>query len=301
MLLNRIVVQGTRQDGSPSEQYDVWFEFKCDYCNEVYRKRPRECTSARNSKSGLTYCANVCKHEALKKGGGLQNTVSQTCVERYGVPVASQAKSAKDKMTTTNLERYGVESVMQMDEMKAKRRRTHRERYGVDETFQSGDLRKKREKTWQQKYGVPYRPLPGNAVELSKKAMEIQPIKWSSKAEARFGELLRVQFGEVKHQKCVNGWPIDFYIASIDTYVQFDGVYWHGLDRPIEAIRASKLVRDQAIAKKWDTDRKQDAWFAANGKRLVRVTDLAFRACSNAAILLKNDLSTCPTSMPSFT
>lgn len=277
MLLNRIVVQRTRIDGSPSEQHDVWFDFKCDHCETVYRKRPRDCTSARRSKSGLTYCNNNCKKYALKKGGKLQNAVSLTCVERYGVPVASQAQSAKDAMVVTNREKYGVDSVMQVNEMKERRRRTHRERYGVDETFQSSDLRKKREKTWQQKYGVPYRPLPENAVELAKAAMETQPLKWSSKAEARFGELLREHFGEVKHQKWVNGWSIDFYIPSIDTYVQFDGVYWHGLDRPIEIIRASKLIRDQAIVKKWETDQKQNVWFFANRLRLIRVTDLHFK------------------------
>lgn len=107
--------------------------------------------------------------------------------------------------------------------------------------------------------------------------MENQPLKWSSKAKARFSELLRERFGEVKHQKWVNGWPIDFYIPSIDTYVQFDGVYWHGLDRPIEVIRASNLVRDKAIVKKWETDRVQDAWFTSNGLRLIRVTDVQFK------------------------
>lgn len=112
--------------------------------------------------------------------------------------------------------------------------------------------------------------------------METQPLKWSSKAEARFGDLLRERFGEIKHQKWVNGWPIDFYIPSIDTYVQFDGVYWHGLDRPIELIRASKLVRDQAIVKKWETDRKQDEWFATQRLRLVRITDMDLRASADA-------------------
>lgn len=282
MLLNRIVVQRTRIDGSPSERHDVWFEFKCDYCEIMYRKRPRDCTSARRSKSGLTYCSNNCKKHALKKGGKLQNAVSQTCVERYGVPVASQAQSAKDAMVVTNREKYGVDSVMQMNEMKERRRRTHRERYGVDETFQSSVACAKRQSTWRAKYG---QGSPPQAVEAAKRAMETQPLKWSSKAEARFGELLREHFGEVKHQKWVNGWPIDFYIPSIDTYVQFDGVYWHGLDRPIELIRASNLVRDKAIVKKWETDRKQDAWFPANRLRLVRVTDIQFKSNPKATIV----------------
>lgn len=77
-------------------------------------------------------------------------------------------------------------------------------------------------------------------------------------------------------QKRINGWIVDFYIKSIDTYVQFDGVYWHGLDRTLKELKASKSPRDIMIRKARARDRKQDRWFKANGKRLVRVTDREF-------------------------
>lgn len=144
----------------------------------------------------------------------------------------------------------------------------------MPETFQSLELCAKREATWRAKYN---QGCPPQAVEAAKRAIETQPIKWSSKAEAQFGDLLRKHFDAVKHQKWINGWPIDFYIPSLDTYVQFDGVYWHGLDRPIEIIRASSKIRDRAIVQKWETDRVQDAWFAEAGIRLIRVTDIQFK------------------------
>jgi hypothetical protein len=68
-------------------------------------------------------------------------------------------------------------------------------------------------------------------------------------------------------------WLIDFYIRSIDTYVQLDGAYWHGLDRPIEVIAEHKTKRDVQIHKKWLTDREQDKWFNRMGKLLIRVID----------------------------
>lgn len=71
-------------------------------------------------------------------------------------------------------------------------------------------------------------------------------------------------------------WPIDFYIKDIDTYVQLDGVYWHGLNRPIEIIAAYKNKRDIVIHRKWMTDREQDRWFVEQGMKLVRLTDLEF-------------------------
>lgn len=71
-------------------------------------------------------------------------------------------------------------------------------------------------------------------------------------------------------------WPIDFYIKSIDAWIQFDGVYWHGLDRHIELIAEHRSKRDVVIHRKWLTDREQDEWFKKCGLKLIRVTDRQF-------------------------
>lgn len=71
-------------------------------------------------------------------------------------------------------------------------------------------------------------------------------------------------------------WPIDFYVKSIDTYIQLDGVYWHGLDRPIDVISEHKTKRDAQIHKKWLTDREQDQWFRERQLNLIRLTDVQF-------------------------
>lgn len=79
-------------------------------------------------------------------------------------------------------------------------------------------------------------------------------------------------------------WVIDFYIKTIDTYLQFDGVYWHGLDRPIDEIRQSDKGRDKAIYRKWLVDRQQEKWFKDQGKRLVRITDKQFLSNSEESL-----------------
>lgn len=71
-------------------------------------------------------------------------------------------------------------------------------------------------------------------------------------------------------------WAIDFYVKNIDTYIQFDGVYWHGLDRPIEIIAEGKTARDIQIYRKYLTDRIQDEWFKTMNLKLVRITDKQF-------------------------
>ena len=102
----------------------------------------------------------------------------------------------------------------------------------------------------------------------------------TSKDEKRFHERLLAYFNadDIVTQKFVHGTrrPIDFYIKSIDTYVQFDGVYWHGLDRPIEEIMQHKTKHDKEISSRPASDRQQNEWFKKQGMKLVRVTDVEF-------------------------
>jgi len=89
----------------------------------------------------------------------------------------------------------------------------------------------------------------------------------------------------VVHQKWINKWPIDFYVKTIDTYIQFDGVYWHGLDMPLEEIRKSNKPRDISRIQKWERDREQNLWFKEHGKRLIRITDVQFESSSFSSII----------------
>jgi len=100
-----------------------------------------------------------------------------------------------------------------------------------------------------------------------------------STPEDALHELLVVKFGHVDRQVAIPGkrWLIDFYVPSIDTYVQFDGAYWHGLDRPIELVAEGRTPRDVQIYRKWLADREQDAWFQQQNMRLVRITDVEYR------------------------
>ena len=57
---------------------------------------------------------------------------------------------------------------------------------------------------------------------------------------------------------------------------KFDGVYWHGLNRPIEIIKESLTPRDHTIYRTWERDRLQEKWFYDHDLKLIRVTDLEF-------------------------
>lgn len=141
-------------------------------------------------------------------------------------------------------------------------------------------------KHWGVKRGlhIPENKLRANSENACKKRHETMKrngtFKKPSKSEVACYDALCEIFGadDVHQQVLMNErWPIDFYVVSIDTYVQEDGVYWHGLDRPIEEIALHKTKKDVNIYQKWKVDRVQDEWFEQAGKRLVRLTDLEIK------------------------
>lgn len=123
---------------------------------------------------------------------------------------------------------------------------------------------------------------PGNTPEACAKrhqTMKVNGTYRKSSVEDALYEYLCDKHGveQVVRNVWVNDkWPIDFYVKEIDTYVQLDGVYWHGLDRPIEVVAEHRTKRDVQIHKKWLTDRKQDQWFSECQLNLIRLTDVQF-------------------------
>lgn len=110
-----------------------------------------------------------------------------------------------------------------------------------------------------------------NSVEAHQKRFATLKRKgrlWASKPEEQLLALLQQRFGpqDVIHHVCIDGFRIDFYINSIKTYVQMDGVYWHGLNVPYDQLKGTPKI-------KYDRDRKCDSHFSNKQLRLIRITD----------------------------
>lgn len=91
--------------------------------------------------------------------------------------------------------------------------------------------------------------------------------KYISGPETRLLEFLKQHFPDVKAQVRIHDQRVDMYIPAQDTYVQLDGVYWHGLDE--------KLDRPNAVIRKMRKDMLLNGMFigAKSGPRLFRITD----------------------------
>ena len=118
-------------------------------------------------------------------------------------------------------------------------------------------------------------------VRINAKIIETQKKNKSigcrvSKIELKIKQLLEGIFtgDDREHWKFINNRTVDFYIKSLEVYLEIDGIYWHGLDRSLEEIRSSAKERDKRIFDGYLRDRKQDKWFLENNLKLSRITDI---------------------------
>ena len=277
--------------------------FSCDECDKEFE------TALYKRVKDLHFCSASCVCRARCPGGLIANKTARTNVDRYGVVNPFMSQEVKAKITETLLERYGVEHPLQSAQLREKFRRTCVERLGVEYPGQSLDVRRKASMTCIEKHGVDHlfkdqaykqkrkeTMLERHGVEcslqlksardagrsLSANAKRHNTMKLSgtyalkqSRTENLCYDVLREIYGDddVQRHVDVNGWDIDLYVRSLNAYVQIDGVYWHGLDRPVETIMEFKKPRDRVIYGTILRDQRQREWFEQNGKRLVRFTD----------------------------
>lgn len=77
----------------------------------------------------------------------------QTCLEKFGVPSASQCREIQDKIKATTLERYGCENASQSEEIKKKKEDTLLSKYGKTNPFEIPEVQERIKQTNIEKYG----------------------------------------------------------------------------------------------------------------------------------------------------
>lgn len=296
--------------------------FACDHCSQIFERPFSEsllqhktnfcsikCAGAACRVGGIRYDLNEVRlrlektKSTLNERYGVDNpmhvqefvdAVRHTNLARYNTECAFQTALARSNARESMLQRYSVTNPSHIIGVSEKRQQTNNVRYGVNAPLQNKEIYQKFQLTCMEKYGVKH-PMQSDVVQgkidwthaclKRHKTMKIHGTYGKSIIEDSFYDTLCVHFGKenIKRQVQIRNWLIDFYVVTLNVYVQFDGVYWHGLDRPIEMIAEHKTKRDLAIHGKFLRDREQDAWFNAEQLTLVRITDVEF----------KNDNETC--------
>lgn len=293
-----------------------FLEMQCDVCTRQFNKK----WSRFLLQKDYHFCGAKCVNFSQKKGGLLSNKKEKFFLEKYGTisPLtfltgssgAPLTNEIREKIRMTNIERYGVPYPMQSKEIMKKSKETCMEKYGVPHNAMRPEIQKishnensvekmknqlrnkdhtemkqKMRKTVFEKYGVDHIMQADFAKEKRFSSLKKNGTIRISKKEYEFKNLLMEEFDKVVHQVFLQGFSIDFYIEDIETYVQFDGVYWHGLDRPISTISSSSKRIDKIIYSKWANDRKLDDLCSRLMIKLYRVTDVDFATKSREEII----------------
>lgn len=224
------------------------------------------------------------------------NKVQETNVKRYGFKSSFQNKIVQETSKKNNLKKYGVEQVLSLPIMHApeiiqKVKETNIKKYGATCYLHSEEGAKKTKITNINKYGFEY-PIQNESIkskinfklthQKSKKTRIKNKTYTKSNLENKFHMFLCELFdsANIIRQTLINGWAIDFYIKSINKYIQFDGVYWHGLYMDISKIKELKNKQSISIINTYNKDREQDIYFKQNNLILIRITDLMFKSLS---------------------
>ena len=234
--------------------------------SEVVKKRKEE-TSFKNY--GVSH---------PQKSEKVRSQTVETCIEKYGVSSYLQTEECRDALMNYSMDNYGVEHIMKSPEFIETFKSVFLEKYGVDNPMKVPEFVDKGRKTCIEKYGVDNALKLDYARERFFEVLAENGENKSSKIERKFHSSLLQYFAEndIISGYYIQGrsWLIDFYIKPIDLYVQFDGVFWHGLDEgKMKELKISSPDLHKSIARAWVRDREQDIWFAENGLNLIRITD----------------------------
>lgn len=278
----------TKQNHSVTKRTIV---YECDHCGI--------CNTCSYMKEYAAKEAFFCDRYCAAKSSYRRDKTRRTCLERYGVEHPFNEGPLRDKQRQTMVklyggtnvlnspvlrqqvesvmvERYGASHPMHVQEIKDKLAMTNVERYGNVCPMQGVEIRKKIVDGWFKKFGGyptghPSVQIKFDHVERNRKRV-VTLMKenrlWTSKPENMLYELLCSAFGDVKRQSWIARRSVDFFVSSLDLYIEIDGVYPHGL---MKNSKASVVV-----LKKKSSDYALNEWFVSNDMKLFRMSDVQF-------------------------
>ena len=253
MIIETKLVPGT---GVHKNKFVSICILKCDQCGTQFER------SKKKVEHHTTHtCCKECSAIAQRKGGVIEQRKKETCFTKHGVHYSSQRIDVKEKRLTTNLERYGAAALITITDI---RKKFMLAKHGVEFASQSPAFKAKCRATCLERYGVEHWSKTEEGREKSRRCIQNRPFMMVSKKEIEFLSVLNSIYSDVQHQYRINGWYIDFYVPQLDLFIQYDGVYWHGLDGRInEAIKSRMLI-----------DQQQNDWFRLNKRTLIRITEI---------------------------
>lgn len=174
-----------------------------------------------------------------------KDKIKVTCQDKYGVDSYTKTKDFQDKMEQTCFNKYGVKNYVQTEEFKAKAKQTCLDKYGVDSYTKTKECQNKKKQTCLKRFGESNYAKTQKFKEFIKDHInEIQVKSYNtkkknnsfhtSKDENEVYDLLLTKFtkDDIIRQYKSEVYPFvcDFYIKSLDLYIEYNGTWTHGYD-----------------------------------------------------------------------
>lgn len=186
-----------------------------------YKERARE---VNQRKYGKDYYTQTEEYRERAKA---------TCLEKYGTEYSVQAESVKEKTRKTCLEKYGVTNGGSSEQAKQKAKGTCQEKYNVNYYTQTEEYKQKYKQTCLEKYG--------STNYFSSEVFYEKVIKTKKsmyRFEQKIFDYLKEIFDEsdiisqykderYKNQRTNYKWNCDFYIKSLDLFIEVQGTKEH--------------------------------------------------------------------------
>ena len=166
----------------------------------------------------------------------------ETCRNKYGVVRASLLKEYQDKVKETNMKRYGVEVPLQNREINKKWHETCYVNFGTYSPLANKEIYDKAEETTYKKYGVycVFNTKENREKLLSEKTKQKRyetlrrnhTFNTSKIEETIYEKLIDIysKSDVLREYKDKDRYPYrcDFYIKSLDLFIEVQGYYTHG-------------------------------------------------------------------------
>lgn len=184
----------------------------------------------------------------------------ETTFRRYGAYNAMNVPELREKHKETCAEKYSSEQVLSDPVIREKIMKTNETKYGNKWAIASKEIREKACETIMERFGVPYYFQSQESLkrreemyatgEFQRKVVETKRKNGTfntSKPEKDILVLLQEKFPDVVYQYRSELYPFDcdFYIPSLNLYVEFQGHWTHG-SKPFEGTE-----EDLAELDKW--------------------------------------------------
>ena len=177
----------------------------------------------------------------------VKNSIRETNQERYGVDWTffidevfekAHSKETREKIVATNIERYGANTPTKNKDVQEKSRRAMLERYGVEYMFldpsvfakaHSKESLDKARNTNMIRYGVEYPFTTDEARRKSFETLRLNNKLQTSKAEDEIYEIIKSVYKDCEHHHFDDVFPynVDFYIPSLNLYIEYQGSHFH--------------------------------------------------------------------------